>query len=259
MLGLLASDFYKLFHRKVFYICMILAVAFSAIGVFTLGYTVGAPYGMPDLDLKMFGYNGFMVLTQGASSVMLFAMITTVLFISNEFSNSTIRNVLIRGKNRFAVYASKLIVVFSMVTMYTLACCGASFASGCYLWGMGEPKQELLLHLAQGFGLFLLVSAAVYSFIAMLAFLIRSTGGALGTSIAATSFMGVILAGGQYLLLRWFNLKIDLNNYWITGYLGVNQGGVPSSEIPRILIVSLSYLVFSIAVGMITFWKREIK
>jgi ABC-type transport system involved in multi-copper enzyme maturation permease subunit len=257
--NLLVSDFYRIFKRKAFYICLLLTMAYAVIDIFTLGYQIGSPYGMPDLDLKMLGYNGFMVLTRGVSNITIFLSVFVSMFIATEFSTSTIHNVLIRGCNKIVVYASKLVSVLCTLVFFSLFCCAASFASGCYLWGIGNLTNEILFSSLKSLGMYIFSASAFYSLIVMLGFLIRNSAGVIGVTMAVSlGILDLVIYGIMYILHTWFGLSnINLFDYWITYYL---KAAVPMpDQLARVIITISSYIILSTAIGMFSFWKRDNK
>ncbi|MDR1364283.1 MAG: ABC transporter permease [Oscillospiraceae bacterium] len=262
MLKLLASDFYKLFSRKSFYICALIGMFIAVINVLTLSYQMGSQYGIPDLDLKMLGYNAMLVITSGAAAIGLVTTIFSSIFVSTEFSTGMVRTVLLRGANRFAFYFSKLIVIISVPIIFTILSCGASFAAGCYLWGMGEPTQTILIGIAKSLGMFLMVQAALHSIYVMIAFLTRSTGTTVSVNLAVffplipTMLIWLV----EFVLSKWFDLHKNIGEYWIGNYSSVFEQTFFSKDyVIKILAVSTSYFVVSTLIGCFTFWKRDIK
>jgi ABC-2 type transport system permease protein len=262
VLNLIISDFYKLFKRKSFYICALIAIALSAINVFTLSFQMGMQYGIPDLDLKLLGYNAFFVVSGGAASVGLVSSIFSSLFISGEFSAGVVRTVILRGVNRFYFYFSKLIAVLSVPIIYTILSCGTAFAAGCYLWGMGDPDKSTIISIAKSLGMFLMIQIAIHSLYVMVSFLVRSTGAAVASNLAIVLpvVSGMLIWLIDYILLKWFNVQCNVGDYWVGNHTLIFQSMHFAKDfVIRMSIVSASYLVLSSLIGSFTFWKRDIK
>jgi ABC-type transport system involved in multi-copper enzyme maturation permease subunit len=223
---------------------------------------MGSQYGIPDLDLKLLGYNAFFVVAGGAASVGLVSSIFSSLFISNEFSAGVVRTVILRGINRFYFYFSKLIVVISVPIIYTILSCGAAFAAGCYLWGMGEPEKNTILGIAKSLGMFLMVETALHSLYVMVAFLVRSTGAAVASNLALVIpiISGMLIWLINFILLKWFNIQHDVGEYWIGNHSGIFQSMHFTRDfVIKISVISASYLVLTSLIGGLSFWKRDIK
>jgi ABC-type transport system involved in multi-copper enzyme maturation permease subunit len=238
------------------------AVALSAINVFTLSFQLGSQYGMPDLDLKLLGYNAVMVITSGAASVSLISAIFASLFSVGEFSSGMVRTVILRGKNRFAFYFSKLIAVISIPVIYTILSCGAAFAAGCYLWGIGDVKENTLWGIAKSLGMFLMVQAAMHAIYVMVVFLARSTGAAvalnLGMIFPVIPMMLIWVI--NFILNKWFGVQQTVDDYWIGGYGNIfEQMFFPKDFVIKVAIVSAAYFIICSLIGSLTFWKRDIK
>ena len=111
MLGLIKSDFYKLFRMKSFYICGVIAALFSAFGIWvfdTASRYQFAQYGWQDLYVSQF--TGVYSLTFGMTFATLFIMIVMSMFIPSEFGFGTMKNIVSKGFTRTSVYISKYIV-----------------------------------------------------------------------------------------------------------------------------------------------------
>ncbi|MCL2311152.1 MAG: ABC transporter permease [Firmicutes bacterium] len=262
MLNLINSEFYKLFRRKAFYICAIIVAILSALDVFTIPYQIEMQYGISDLDLKMFGYNGLFVLTRGAGQVALFSSIFVSLFVASEFSTGMVRNILIRGVNRFYFYFSKLIVSLTVPFMYTILACLVSFLVGTYLWGPGDLTQEITSTTLNALGAFVVVQFVLHSLYVMIGFVLRNTGAtvAVNLGLVISLISNLLISGWNFILRHWFGVSINIAKYWIGNYINVYQfSRFPHDLLMLLTWVSLSYLVVACAVGSLTFWKREIK
>jgi ABC-2 type transport system permease protein len=259
MISLLKSDFYKLFRTKAFYICGVLAAALSVLGVVLLNSALKSELG---IDASLLGYDGLYALTTGTSQVTLFITIMLSMFIPNEFSFGTIKNIASRGISRVNIYFSKIIIGAFISVVYTVFCAGASFAAGSIMWGTGELTRAVYLDISRMLGLFLLAEITLQCIFMMVGFFIRQTGGTVATNLAIIiAVPTIIVQFVNYIVYQVFKVEnFSADKYWpstyLTKYLSLD---IAQSDINIGLIVCACYIVISLAAGIFFFWKRDIK
>ncbi len=259
MINLLRADFYKLFRAKSFYICGAIAAALSLLGVVLLNSSINSDLG---IDAALLGYDGLYALITGVSQATLFVTIMNSIFVPSEFAHGTIKNIASRGFSKWSIYASKLLVAIFISVVYVLLCSVCSFALGSAMWGTGEIDRVVFLNIARMLGLFLLAEVAVQSMFVMFGFLIRHTGGTsftnLGITILAPSLLLPIINFG---LREWFKLEsFDISSYWpatyLTRYLSLD---IFNEDVMTGIIVCCAFIVVTTALGIFSFYKRDIK
>ena len=131
------------------------------------------------------------------------------------------------------------------------------------MWGTGDLSgQNVILDILRMFGLFLLAQMALQSIFIMVGFIIRQTGGTVASNLAITIVVpGVIISFIDFACSAWLKIEnFSAAKYWISDYLNnflslnINQ-----EVINRGLIVCICYIIISTAIGIYTFYKRDIK
>lgn len=259
MISLLKADFYKLFRAKSFYICGFIAAALSILGVVLLNSSINTELG---IDASLLGYDGLYALVTGVSQATLFVTIMNSIFVPSEFAHGTMKNIASRGFSRWSIYLSKLLVGIFVSVIYVLLCAICSFALGSIMWGTGEIDRAVSLDIARMLGLFLLAEVAIQSVFIMFGFIVRHTGGTsftnLGITILAPTLILPIINFG---LSEWCKLEnFDISSYWpstyLTRYLSLD---ILHEDITTGIIVCCAFIVVSTALGIFSFYKRDIK
>ncbi len=259
MINLLKSDFYKLFRIKSFYICGILASLLSVLGVILLNTAINSELG---INASVLGYDGIFALVTGTGQATLFITIMNSIFIPSEFSHGTIKNIASRGIERYQIYLSKIIIGIFVSVTYIILCAGCSFTMGSIMWGTGELTRSTYLDIFKMLGLFLVAEIALQSLFMMFGFMIRHTGGTAFTNLGITIlFPSLIIPVVNFGLKEWCKLEnFDIAKYWpstyLTKYLSLS---IMQEDINVGLIVSGAFIVASIALGIFSFYRRDVK
>lgn len=140
MSKLLNAGFARLFRSKVLQICLIL-LSLATGGAIILNRLTGTQGDMPDSFLL----SGLMML-----SVM--TAVLTVTFLGSEHQFGTIRNKLIIGHGRAAVYGSSFLVCFAgMLMMFALVWILSLVFGNLLMGGFAKSSQVLLVLLLRSF------------------------------------------------------------------------------------------------------------
>lgn len=272
MIGMLRSEIYKLFKKKSFYICALISMVLVSLIIWTYEWQVNeqlaaqyASLGIPfdGIDLKRMGYtawNALELFAQGSSIGVLSAIFSSI-FVCSEFSSGAIKNLAIRGKNRFVMYFSKLVMCMLVPIIYVLLSAGTAYLVGSYLWNSGEWKSQYVDSILIPIGLNTLVQVIFQSIFVMIGYLLRSSGWAMALNfgIAGGIIPSLMIAGVNYISKNWFGIKdVILYKYWLGAYEG--RGWPLADDVKSYIIwVLLAYLIIPSVIGSIVFWKREIK
>lgn len=259
MINLIRSDFYKLFRTKAFYICAVIAAVLSSLGVILLNSAINSELG---ISASLLGYDGIYALTTGTSQSTLFITIMISMFIPNEFSFGTIKNIASKGISRANIYLSKVISGVFISVVYVLVCAAVSFTVGTVMWGAGELTRDVYLDIFKMLGLFLAAQIAVQCIFIMVGFFIRQTGGTVAVNLAITIALPVIIIpainfGVQHLFKA---VEFDASKYWPVPYLSkyLSLDIIPE-DITTGLIVCAAWAIISTAIGIFFFYKRDVK
>lgn len=198
MTKLLSANFLRLWRNKAFWtslaVCVVLGVL-AVLGEFRFQVSVGADLSVPEvaeykslLEGQFFEYAAFIGILAAA---------LIALFLGTEYSDGTIRNKLVVGQPRLAIYFANLITGFaaSLLCMagYMLAC----LAVGAPLLGWFTKPAPLLLTAVAGSVVMLAAFCAIFTAVSM-------NCAKKSTSVAAcllAAFAGLIAAAVLYSML----------------------------------------------------------
>ncbi len=168
MRELLSANFLRLWRNKTFWtalaVCVVMGVA-SAVGEFRFQVSVGADLSQPEvvqykalLEGQFFMYATFI-------GVLAAALIS--LFLGTEYSDGAIRNKIVVGQSRTAIYFAGLIVSFTALALcmagYMLSC----LAVGAPLLGWFTKPASLLVTAIAGSVVMLAAFCAIFTFVTM--------------------------------------------------------------------------------------------
>ena len=216
MLNLIKADFYKLFRMKSFYICGLLGTALSLLGIWAINLQLN---GLP---AELLGYSGITALIQGLSYVAIFYIIFISLFIPNEFSFGTIKNMVSSGQSRISIYLSKIVIGIFTVISYSLLSGVASWILGSIFWGNGDINRDDYLKILRMIGLFIIAEVAMQCIFIMVSFVIRRSGGAVAVNLVISMFFNTLVLGLiNFLAYEWFKVEdFESSKYWPSSYSG---------------------------------------
>ncbi len=264
--AMLESDFYKLFRLKSVFICPIIMVLLIALNFGMFWWlnkvTASVPGGIQELTIKT-----MLFASSGNANIPLFIAIICSLFVGSEFAHGLIKNNVARGSNRLQIYFSKMIVLSVLVVIYTL---GSYLVSGIFI-GISKAIPSV----ASGFHIFdtttvgqfartvflqIWTNISVTSIFMMLAFLLRTSGSAIGVNLAVYFLSGIILTivGALSSQVAWLE-KVLL---YIPNMITLTIVSTPTFTTPiwlRVTFMPLAYLIVSSLIGISTFLKRDIK
>ena len=265
MLNLLRADFYKLKRSKAFWICAVVGVVIAVLMVVALnafitrGLSRGpSSRGYADVQAMQAAASVIWAIPQFLSQnfLILLAGVFTSVFITDEFANGTIKNTLSCGAERNKVLASKFLVS-SVASLFIFATSiVALVVAGSIVWGF-DPQGAST---AGGFtGMIGLEALLMVGFVALFTFIgmtVRSTGGALATTIIATMMVSTLLSA----LNALFNTTVDLSQYWLGGAVATLATTSPASgDVIRGVLVAFIWGAVSLVAGAALFTKRDVK
>ena len=158
MSKLLSANFLRLRHSRLFWAGMILMFVFGLLPVLSL-YNMHVRYGYDTvLDSTLFSY---------AILIGLVTAIFTSLFVGTDYSDGTIRNKLIVGHTRIAIYLANLVTMGAAALLFCLSCLTSTLAFGLPLLGAPVAGLQTLCPLLFGSLLLALAFAAIYTMVGM--------------------------------------------------------------------------------------------
>ena len=158
MSKLLSANFLRLKHSKLFWAGMLLMFLFGLLPVLSL-YNMHVRYGYDTvLDSTLFSYTILIGLVTA---------IFTSLFVGTDYSDGTIRNKLIVGHTRIAIYLANLVTMGAAALLFCLSCLVSTLAFGLPLLGTPVAGLQTLCPLLFGSLLLALAFAAIYTMVGM--------------------------------------------------------------------------------------------
>ena len=158
MSKLLSANFLRLKHSKLFWAGMILMFGFGALLVLSQ-YNMYVRYGYDvRLDSVLLGYSiliGFLT------------AVFTSLFVGTEYSDGTIRNKLIVGHSRIAIYLANLVTMGAAALLFCLSCLTSTLAFGLPLLGTPVTGLQALCLMLFGSLLLAVAFAAIFTLVSM--------------------------------------------------------------------------------------------
>lgn len=246
MKTLIAAEWYKLLHGKVLFIILLGTVAQTLL--FQILYVLAnRPQGPGQL--------GFMVLANTSLFLQIWLLGFVGYFVSSEFQNGTMRNILALGKSRTQVYVSKLLSV--CIAIFTI-CVVITIVQAVWLTvinGFGTmPLNEFLNISALTFSMQLLYHLTFAAVFTLIAFLSRSMGMTLMLGIG---YWIVLMNGPAVLSALHMAFAINYSpDHYIATFAALNgQPGFISMSI----IISLIYIIVSTIIGCLIFRKSDMK
>ncbi|MDE5601703.1 MAG: ABC transporter permease [Clostridia bacterium] len=193
--------------------------------------------------------------------ISLLALIITCIFIGKEFSSGWMRVTVSRGANRIKLYFSKWLSLASLILVYSVFAflvCGIFTSFRGYGIEFDGHQFGLLMRC---FFLQILCNLSAMSIAMMIAFLMRSSGGSLGVCIGLSIGFNLIISIVHGVSMLNGNISPD----WIT-FMPLQQTTVAASleqltatQICAVVIMPIVYTAIAMAVGLISFIKRDIK
>lgn len=244
---LLKFEFRKLFRQKSFYICGAIMVGMILLSVFSLNIildTLSSPEGEmlagSGMDAYM-GYHGLQMLADALnnSSISIILAVFLSLYVCNDYTSDTLKNIIAKGYGRVSIYASKFIVSLTAATIYTVVCWLTGFLSGTAFWGVGTldgTVGDLILVL-------IVQLLVVYAYTALFFFIgvaLRRGGGAIAVGIVGPVVLNLILS---FIDVIWTDKSFQVSNYWIDSLLvTVSHTVITSDMLTRGIVTSLIYV-----------------
>lgn len=201
MKNLLKFEYSKLFKQKSFYVCTILILVFSTIGMLlsrALSKSLEMDFSPEYILLNAFSESNFTMISG----------IFLVLFVCTDFDNGTIKNIYSRGFSKTKVYFAKLIASFTAIIIMFVITLLFTLIISCILFtGTAEAGNYILLIFGQ-----LILLLASSSFVIAITFLFKKIGPAITIAI-----LGPILISTLLSLLDAFlkNNDLSFESYWL--------------------------------------------
>ncbi|NQX44047.1 ABC transporter permease [Paenibacillus tritici] len=176
-------------------------------------------------------------------------IIGTAGIVSREYSQGTIKFLLIRARSRTAILASKYVTVLLYTLSMLLVAVAALFLSGVVFYGLSGGEAGISTILTSL--LYSMVYCAVYATIGfMLGILTKTTGVTIGATIFATMIDKVVIPREFYKYVLFPNL--DLSAY--------QNGGAPMQgmTLSFSIVLLCGYTALFLLAGFAVFRRRDV-
>lgn len=255
MSKLLRANFMRLGKSNSFSLCIIIQIFFAVL-VFFMAYVINFEKSKSLVFDRSFRVGS-------GSYIMIFLSIFITSFISDDYSCQTIRNKLIVGYSRDEIYLSNLITVWisSLVIMaaYLMTVAVLSVFFGVEA---GMPSNELyFLILTQ-----IAAVTALASLYVLLSELVTRNYVAVAAALILSLFFTVMVAMNMEsgmspaISLSHSGISVFFNDIMPSGQLVQMEQMESVADIQRIFpVYSLAVTVFSSAIGILIFRKKDLK
>ena len=262
---LLQLEFRRLFRAKSFYICLAISLVLVLITTGTTKLLLTLASKMVEEDPE-FGEAQAAITLAGIASPTALSMLkqvassslTTVLavfiplFVTEDYTSDTIKNIYSKGYSRDEIFCSKFISAFTAGLIMIVANALFSFAMGAAFFGkigtMGKNYVPSLIAL-----LLLLICHVAISF--SISISLRKTGGAIALAIIAPMVIGLLflLVDAVPAFDKW-----DLSQYWLDSRISaMAQDQVAGKDLLSAFLVGGIVFLIAGGVGFFVNRKRE--
>ncbi|BBF43575.1 hypothetical protein lbkm_2263 [Lachnospiraceae bacterium KM106-2] len=245
MRKLIHFELRKLLKQKSFYICTTISLFFLSIN-FALGQKLIA---LTD-GTAVTGLSSI----QGTISSLSFTLILSifiVLFVTDDYSGGTIKNVFSKGYTRTQVFFAKYIVSLIGSFLLTTACMLFSFVVGSSLGSIGSASTSFLPSMLCQILLLITYHTMYFCF----AIVLGKSGSAIASCIIAPTIFTLLYS----LLDSWMSFSnFTFKSIWLDNLLAVvSESAVDPSQLSRSALFSVSYIIIFGTIGLYLSQKKE--
>lgn len=249
MLKLTRFEMHKLIRQKSFYICIGVFIAMLVFSAYT------AQLSLEESGLTDPTFNGmnYMFDAAGGSVLTMVLGVFIPLFICEDFTSGTIRNIVTRGYTRLGIFCAKLIAVLIASVLMTVIGMAAAYAIGTAFWGAGDASfgaEQVKILLCQ-----LAVSAGIATLFFAVSIVLQKTGGAIAVCLVLPMVLTIVLNLADAALAEE---EIKLSSYWLERIAGtLGEYTVESDVIKKSLLTSAGYFAATVVASWLAVMKRE--
>ena len=248
---LLKLEFARFKKQKSFYVCLFISLALLALSNLIFLFIEKAPGEISDL-LKQTGLQNLLAIPSSASFSTV-AAVFAVLFVCEDYSQKTVKNIYAKGFSKKSVYLSKLIMLWIAVTVMYLTVEIFGFIMGYAMFDIASYSILKMIAVVGTQYIVLMTDVAIgFAF----AGIIRKTGGA----IAIVIFLPMVLD----LLLTLADSIIKLDSFsfaelWTPSFItSLSDFSVNTARILTCLSLSVIYSAIAITAGLFINEQKEI-
>lgn len=250
MMNLLRLEFRRLFRAKSFYICLAISLVMIIISAATtkmlLNMASSEEFGEAFGSMLQTPTSFSLLKSTASSSLTMVLAIFLSIFVTEDYTADTIKNIYAKGHSRDSVFGAKIISAMTAGLIMILVSALFSFAAGKVMFGEVGTMGENYIGSVLAELVILLAYAALYFAIAI-AF--KKTGASIAVSILGPLLVGLLLSLGNAALK---SDKISLTDYWLDGRLTIlTQANVEGKEVLIGFIIGVVVLLVAGAVGFV--------
>ena len=250
MMNLLRLEFRRLFRAKSFYICLAISLVMIVISAATtkmlLNMASSEEFGEAFGSMLQTPTSFSLLKSTASSSLTMVLAIFLSIFVTEDYTADTIKNIYAKGHSRDSVFGAKIISAMAAGLIMILVSALFSFAAGKVMFGEVGTMGENYIGSVLAELVILLAYAALYFAIAI-AF--KKTGASIAVSILGPLLVGLLLSLGNAALK---SDKISLTDYWLDGRLAIlTQANVEGKEVLIGFIIGVVVLLVAGAVGFV--------
>lgn len=240
---------HKLIRQKSFYICIAVFIAMLVFSAYT------SELMLKENEMTDPSFNGMNYMMDAASGSVLTMVLGVFipLFICEDYTSGTIRNVVTRGYTRLGIFCAKLLVVLAATVLMTVIGMAAAYATGTVFWGTGDATfgaEQVKILLCQ-----LAVAAATATLFFAVSIVLQKTGGAIAVCLVLPMVLTIVLNLADTALAEQ---EIKLSSYWLDRLAGtLAEYTVESDVIKKALLTSAGYFAATVAASWLAVMKRE--
>ncbi|WP_379141971.1 ABC transporter permease [Paenibacillus sp. sgz500992] len=241
---LVLNEWLKLSKKRSFFVPHVLLILLPLL----LGYMIKA--FSKESFASASEFTAVMLQPTGIGQVIaILAIIGTAGIVSKEYSQGTIKFLLIRARSRMAILASKYVTVLLFALSLTAVAAVAVYLSGAIWFDVGGGEagiRDILLSLLYG-----CVYTVVYVTLAfMIGVLTTSTGVTIGITMFALTLDKVVIYRDfyKYFLFPNINLSVYHNN----------AAPLPGMTLGFSIVMLAVYLIAFLLAGFVVFRRRDV-
>lgn len=246
MTALVHNEWLKLTKKKSFWVSPGLLAALTVL-VTVMLYRFSA--NMAGIESGIAYAAGMLGASGIGQFVTILSVVATAGIVAQEYSQGTIKFLLIRSRSRGEIFISKYLAVVLYILMMTVVSFAVLFIVGGIAFGFGGTGEQWIEALKQGAYGF--VYSLVYASLAfMVGVLTRSAGVSIGAGLIGTMFGAIVIQKDfyKYVLLP----NADLSVY------GTSGPPLPGMTVGFSLAVSAAYVALFLLAGYTVFRRRDV-
>ena len=252
MSRLIKLEFRKLFSSISYYICLVVILAMLLLT------SVISKISFEQLN-QIANFNAVKVARTALDNSMLSLIsgIFLAVFVSQDESLGTIKNIVSRGYSRTKIYFSKYIVSLVSVLLYALIVLIIGFIFGLSVSGVGTINSDFFVSIIGQ----ILVVIGFHALFFMFSTIFNKNGIIITLNIATPLIIKLVLGLlDSFLLKKDVKIGFQFGDYWLDGLMSsFNAKTMNAGELTGSIIMTLIYIIVFITLGLMVYRKKEVK